>query len=258
MTPQNRLESWTMRATPQSVCLVSALPREGGQTAVAQKMKLNTLKEFSTVNVLLEGKSGRGKTYNACQIAVEVLDSGGSVLYIDTETQGSKTLVKVVEEGYHNDVVEDLDYRRASDLDSLMPAIDEAEDYDMVVVDTLDHKHGFVIEAVTEAKSNPEADWNEYPVIYSKEKEVMQALENSKTSVVATLDPESGSSEKPKGAQTNVRGYFDVVFRLVRNDAEWGNSCLNWVGQGDRIGKTAGDLPGRIVEELADYGVLED
>jgi hypothetical protein len=199
-------------------------------------MELETLREQSNVKGLMRGRSSVGKTYNASRVALEILDAGGSVLYVDTESDGSTTLVNVVEREYEPGVVSDLDYRRVGSYEGLVESIEDGEDFDLVVVDTLDHKHSYVLKHVTDAKIESGADWNQYPHIYAQEKEFMRQLTSLDTNVLACVDPESGSSDKPKGAQTNVHGYFNIVIDLFRNDGERSHRVENFVGREDIIG----------------------
>jgi len=221
-------------------------------------MDIQELKEESFLKVLLIGESGTGKTYNSSKVALAVLEAGGSVLYVDTESEGSTTLLEVIDaEGYDEEVVDKLDYMMVHNLEQWYGAFDKSGDYDLMVIDTLDHKHSYVIKAVTDAKIESGADWNEYAQIYSKEKELMEKIGKPDTNILATIDPQSGKSGKPKGAQTNVAGYFTAVVQLVKEGDGWSNKIINWVGHSDRIGKKAGDVPGNIASSFMEYTGLE-
>lgn len=215
-------------------------------------MEYSDLLQQSKLKVLLEGKSGRGKTLTACKVGLELLDSGHTVLYLDTEAEGSETLVNLIDQGeYDEGVVENLDYVRCDDYNSLNEHLAKAGGYDLMVVDTLDHKHSYVLKAVTDAKRDADADWNEYAQIYSEEKELMNNLGDPDTNIIATLDPDSGKSDKPKGAQTNIRGYFSAVVEMRKQgEGDWGHKILNWVGKSDWIGKAHPHFPEPIVDEV--------
>jgi len=216
-------------------------------------MEMEDLIKQSNLKVLFEGPSASGKTYKTCQIVVEVLDRGGEVMYCDTEAEGAETIVQIVKDGdYEDDVIEKLDYRRVDDYDELEGAFEDSGDYDLLVIDTLDHKHTYVLKAVTDAKRSGGADWSEYATIYSYEKEVMERIGKPETNVICTLDPESGSDDKPKGAQTNVEGYFSVVIDLSRGAEEWQHKIRNWIGESDWVNKKhpelVEDISSRIIE----------
>ena len=217
-------------------------------------MEFDDLKRQSNLKVLLEGESGTGKTINAAKIALGVLDNGGSVLYADTEAEGSETIVNVIEStDYEESVVANLDYERVGNYDEMVSIFEKSDQYDLLVIDTLDHKHTFVLKAVTDAKRDGDADWNEYATIYSEEKEFMGEIGNPETNIVATLDPDSGKDGKPKGAQTNVRGYFSAVVQTKKTgDNDCDHKILNWVGNSDWIGKKLPDLPKVVSEEIAE------
>lgn len=206
-------------------------------------MDFNTLKSKSKIKILLRGKSSRGKTYTACKTTLELLNNGANVIYVDTEAEGSATLVNVIEsEGYSQDVVENLEYVKVDNYSMLMETIERQDECDVMVVDTLDHKHSFALKNVTDAKIESDADWNEYAQIYSAEKQVMEELGKPDCNIIATLDPDSGKMGKPKGAQTNVHGYFSVVVDMKKSGDEWTNKITNWVGKGHVIGASADNL----------------
>jgi hypothetical protein len=200
-------------------------------------MDIQELKKQSFLKVLLQGRSGRGKTRTACVVVLKSLSEGATVKYVDTESEGSTTLVQLIDQlDYDEDVVEGLDYEQVGSYESFKSAILDGEDYDVTVVDTLDHKHSFVLKEVSEAKTAADADWNEYPQIYSHEKELMETVSKLQTNVIATIDPDSGKDNKPKGAQTNVMGYFNIVASLYRDGNDWSHTIDNWVGRSDLIG----------------------
>jgi len=215
-------------------------------------MQFEELKKQSNLKVIFEAKSGYGKTFTAAKVVLKLLDEGKEVLYIDTEAEGSETLINLIEGGDWNEgVVERLDYFRAENYSTLTEAISRGGDYDLMVVDTLDHKHSYVLKAVAGAKRDSDADWNEYPQIYSEEKELMAMLGDPDTNIIATLDPDSGKRDKPKGAQTNIRGYFSAVIELRKQgDGEWDHKIINWVGKSDWIGKALPDLPEVVADEI--------
>lgn len=216
-------------------------------------MKLDELKSKSNEKVLLRGKSGRGKTDTSCRIVVELLRQGADVLYVDTESEGANTIVKIVESGdYDENVVENLEYVQVSTYDALTQALERQSEVDVMVVDTLDHKHTFAIKGVTDAKRESDADWNQYPQIYSAEKQIMEMLGKPDCNIIATVDPDSGSMDKPKGAQTNVHGYFSIVVDLKKSGDEWTNQVNNWVGRGDAIGANVENLVSALTGEIAD------
>lgn len=221
-------------------------------------MDIQELRKKSNRKVLLRGKSGRGKTRQSSLIALEVLDQGGKVLYVDTESEGSTTILALIDEnGYDESIVDGLEYDRVESYEDMKSSINAASDYDLVVFDTLDHKHSYVLKAVTDAKTAADADWNEYPQIYSMEKEFMDDLRKLDTNLVATIDPDSGKSDKPKGAQVNVQGYFTIVVDLYRDGNSWSHKIENWIGRSSLIGKQIGntDLYEALAQDIA--GTME-
>lgn len=215
-------------------------------------MEIDELKRQSNLKVLFEGPSGYGKTYSACRVALLILQEGYEVMYIDTESEGSETMLNIIDKkDLDDDIVDNLEYKRAGDYSQLTDYINKGDNYDLVVVDTLDHKHSYVLKAVADAKRDSDADWNQYPQIYSEEKELMNTLGDPDTNIIATLDPDSGKRDKPKGAQTNVQGYFSAVVELRKEgEGEWGHKILNWVGKSDWIGKAHPDFPDVVAEEI--------
>lgn len=215
-------------------------------------MEIQELRQQSNLKVLFEGPSGYGKTYSACKVCLKLLGEGLDVLYLDTESEGSETMLNIIdEEGYDDSIVDGFDYIRASDYTQMTEGITKGSEYDLLVVDTLDHKHSYVLKAVADAKRDSDADWNQYPQIYSEEKELMNTLGDPETNVIATLDPDSGKRDKPKGAQTNVEGYFSAVVELRKQgEGEWGHKILNWVGKSDWIGKAHPDFPDVVAEQI--------
>lgn len=220
-------------------------------------MKFEELKAVSDTRALLRAKSGRGKTLNCARVALMVSKAGGEVLYVDSESAGSTTLVAEVENpdnDFSEEDTENIEYIRVDNYDGLMNAMGKEggnhDKYDLIVVDTLDHKHTYAIKKVTDAQDQTGADWNEYPRIYSSEKQIMEQVSKSETNFLCTLDPESGSFDKPKGAQANIHGYFDIVVELTREGDDWGNVIRNWIGKGEAIGKQHPDITGRLAEEF--------
>lgn len=206
-------------------------------------MEISELKERDWFKVLLEGESGTGKTLMACRVVLRVLDEGGRVLYLDSEAEGTTTLLQVIDnQGYDEGVIERLSYKQVETYEALMSGLGDMGDYDLVVVDTLDHKHTMTLKEVTDAKMKSEADWNQYPKIYSTEKQMMETIGKPDCNILCTLDPESGSSNKPKGAQTNVRGYFTAVVNLYKDGDSWTHKIENWVGRGDLIGSSINNI----------------
>jgi len=226
-------------------------------------MELQELKQQSNIKVLLRGKSGRGKTYRVCEVALNVLDDGGKVLYLDTEAEGSTTMVSLVEDpdtDFDEDTVEGLEYRQVDSYDEMMGLLDNdsgvQDQFDLVVLDTLDHKHSYVLKHVTDAKRDSDPDWNEYAAIYSEEKEFMEQIGKPEANIIATIDPDSGSANKPKGAQTNVHGYFTAVIDLTKESDGWSHKIRNWVNKGDAIGAKHPDLTAKLTEEVVDRSDL--
>jgi hypothetical protein len=221
-------------------------------------MELEELRQKSYTKTLLRGKSGRGKTYNCCKVAMMVSEMGGDVLYVDTESEGSTTMLNLVEGGeFDEDSIQNIEYEQVTSYDEFKSCLDERMgDYDLVVIDTLDHKHSFVIKEVTDAKRESDADWNEYATIYSEEKEVMERIGKPESHILATIDPESGKSEKPKGAQTNIVGYFSIVVDMKKSSDGWKNPVKNYVGDADKIGESPTNLAEHIAEKIMgiEYG----
>jgi hypothetical protein len=222
-------------------------------------MKFNELKQQSHMKILLRAESGRGKTYRACRVALNVSEQGGEVLYLDTEAEGSTTMVQLVEDDstdYTQESVTNVEYVQVGTYEEVMRYIgkDEGQQsmYDLVVFDTLDHKHSYVLKHVTDAKRESGADWQEYASIYAEEKEMMEALGKPEANILATLDPESGGMDKPKGSQTNVHGYFTVVLDLLKDGDSYANRIRNWVGHGDKVGASHPRLTEKLTEEVTD------
>lgn len=226
-------------------------------------MELEELKKQSNIKVLLRGKSGRGKTYRAANIALNVCDAGGKVLYLDTEAEGSTTMVELIEDeetDFDEDTVATLEYKQVDSYEDLKSIIDNdngaQSDFDLIVIDTLDHKHSYVLKHVTDAKRDSDPDWNEYAAIYSEEKELMENIGKPKANIIATIDPDSGSMDKPKGAQTNVHGYFTAVIDLTKESDGWSHKIRNWVNKGDAIGAKHPDLTRKLTEEVTERSDL--
>lgn len=220
-------------------------------------MNFDTLKAQSNMKVLLRGKSGSGKTRTASVVSLRVSSSGGKVLYLDTEQEGSTTMVNLVESDgtdFDESDVENIEYVLVSSFDEYMDYIDPEngyhDEFDLIVVDPLDHKHTYALRKVVEQQEAQSADWNEYARIYDVEKSMMEKLQKPKTNILGTIDPESGKSDKPKGAQVNIVGYFGVVFDLYRDGEGWGNKVRNYVGKSDVIGNEVGNMVEHITEEV--------
>lgn len=220
-------------------------------------MDFEELKQQSNLKVLLRGKSGRGKTFRAADIALEVCHEGGKVLYLDTEAEGSTTMVSLVEDDeteYTEETVENLDYRQVESYEEMMAVLDkdsgEQSKFDLIIIDTLDHKHSYVLKHVTDAKRESGADWQEYASIYAEEKELMEQIGKPEANIIATIDPDSGSMDKPKGAQTNVHGYFTAVIDLTKEGDGWSHKIRNWVNKGEAIGAKHPNLNDKLVEEV--------
>lgn len=222
-------------------------------------MDFEELKKKSRTKVLFRGRSGNGKTKTSCEIVLDVLEKGGDVKYIDTESEGSSTLVNLIEErGIDHSITENLEYKQVNSYEEFTEEIEDQEPWDLVVIDTLDHKHSFALKGVTDAKMESDADWNEYAQIYSAEKEIMEKLGKPDTNIIATLDPDSGKMDKPKGAQTNVHGYFSIVVDLNKSGDEWTNKIANWVGKGRYIGASADNLEDAVSNEILTRTEVED
>lgn len=180
-------------------------------------------------------------------MALEVSKEGGDVLYIDNESEAPMTMVSLIEGGdYEKEHVDNIEYvqvdeseRGETNYDTMMQLLskESQSNYDLIVVDPLDHKHTYALKKVVDSELASDADWNQYPAIYSREKQVMELISKPHANIVATLDPKSGKSGKPKGAQTNIKGYFNIVLDLTRDGDEWGNIIRNFVGRGEVIGK---------------------
>lgn len=214
---------------------------------------LQQLKEKSNKKILLRGESGSGKTHTTSRVIIEALDDDMEVMYVDTESEGSTTIVEMIEQGdYEEEILEGLDYEQIDDFERFMDLIskDNQEGYDILVVDTLDHKHTMALKEVTNAEMASEADWNQYPMIYDVEKSIMELLSKPKCHVIGTIDPDSGKIDKPKGAQVNVHGYFNIVVDLTKSGGEWGNIVRNWVNRGDWVNKEHPELVEALVNEL--------
>lgn len=216
-------------------------------------MQFQELKQQSVVKVLFRGKSGRGKTLDAAKLALELSKRGAKVIYGDTEAEGSTTIVNLVERGdYSEEDVENIQYERVSSYDELEALVspENQEKFDLIIIDTLDHKHSYALREVSNDKRAADTDWNQYPTIYSLEKDLMDRIGKSETNILATLDPDSGKMDKPKGTQTNIHGYFSIVCDLQKAGDDWSTTIRNWVGRSDIIGSPAEGLVGAVVEEV--------
>lgn len=206
-------------------------------------MEFDELKAKTNTKILVRGESATGKTRTAVLVTLEVLSEGHNVKYIDLESEGRETLVRLVENGdYDKEVVQGLDYVTVDGYESFKSEMLDGEDYDLLVVDPMDHKHTMVLEYVTDAKTKADADWNEYPQIYSGEKQIMETISDMETNVLCTLDPDSGKDDKPKGSQTNIHGYYSIVVDLYRSGDEWQHKVFNWIGRSDLIGGEMGNV----------------
>lgn len=220
-------------------------------------MEFEELLELSTVKVLNRGQSARGKTRNSAWIALKVSSIGGDVLYLDTESAGSTHMVNHVRDGqFEEDDVDNIQYVKTEGYDDIMGYLDEdtQRQKDLIVVDTLDHKHTYSIRRVADDDRAADPDWNQYPEIYGLEKAFMERINVAHTNFVCTLDPESGSMDKPKGCQTNVHGYFNVVLDLKRRgDNDYVAKVANWINKDDWIGKGISNPAEKVWEaELKD------
>ena len=206
-------------------------------------MEFDELKERSKNKFLLRGASGSGKTYQAVRAALELSINDYNVAYVDTESEGSSTMVNLIlsdDTEYEKEYVRNIEYYNVSGYEGLLEWCDHEdglhERFDVVIIDTLDHKHTYALSRVTDDKKDTGADWNEYSMIYAAEKHMMEKLGKPEVDVIATLDPNSGKSDKPKGAQTNIEGYFSVVMDLDKDDNGWSYVIENYVGRSDLIG----------------------
>lgn len=220
-------------------------------------MEFEELKRKSNKTILLHGPTMRGKTMSASNIALSLASQGVKVKYVDTESEGSSTMVELVERGkFTEDAVENIEYVVVDDYDEFVNEISKEkgvhDEYGLIVIDSLDHKHSFALKKVTDAKMKSEADWNEYPAIYSTEKQVMEIISKPGTNILATLDPDSGSDDKPKGAQTNIKGYFSIVIGLERGDDVYAGTIENWIGRDDIIMTTheTSDIVQKLTDEV--------
>lgn len=206
-------------------------------------MKLNEIKSQANKKVLLRGESGRGKTQTSVKVAITVSAAGHDVLYVDTETEGAETIATMVEAGEHTeDEIENIDYQQATNYDEFMDLIVEEnhKDYDLMIVDTLDHKSTYAQMEEADAQKASDVEWSEWFGVYETEKDIMETLNKPRTNIIATLDPQSGSMDKEKGVQTNIHGYFNVVVELKKHGDEYTNRVRNFVGRGDVIGNELG------------------
>lgn len=220
-------------------------------------MKLQELKKQTNEKFLLRGKSARGKTDTAGRVALRVADEGRDVKYIDTESEGASTLVKLIEgeNEFTEDMLENVEYVKVNDYDDFIDelSLEEQNKYDLVIVDTFDHKHNYATRKVMEDvieddedNEKMEPDWNMYPEIYSREREIMELVNNPRTNMLGTLDPDSGKMDKPKGCQTNIHGYFTCVLDLKKSNGEYQDKVVNWVGKSDWIDRPTGDREKRV------------
>lgn len=220
-----------------------------------RRMDFGQLKSNTSSKILLRGESATGKTMTASKVSMEILEAGYSVKFIDLESEGRETIVKLVDRGdYEESDVEELSYVQVSKYEELESEIQSGEDFDLLVIDPMDHKHTMVLKYVTDAKTKADADWNEYPQIYSGEKQIMEKISNMGTNVLCTLDPASGKEDKPKGTQVNIHGYYSVVVDLYRSGDEWQHQVFNWIGRPDLIGGEIDnfDLYEALGEEIAE------
>jgi SpoVK/Ycf46/Vps4 family AAA+-type ATPase len=227
-------------------------------------MEFEELKRQSNKTILLYGPTMRGKTMSVSNIALSLASQGVPVKYVDTESEGSSTMVELVERGkYEESAVNNIEYVVVDDYDEFVNEIDEEQgvhdEYGLIVIDSLDHKHSFALKKVTDAKMKSEADWNEYPAIYSTEKQIMEIISKPQTNILATLDPNSGSENKPKGAQTNIKGYFSIVIELERGDNMYAGTIENWIGREDILLTTheTTDIVDKLTNEIRESVEVE-
>jgi hypothetical protein len=182
---------------------------------------------------------------------------GAKVLYVDTEAEGSTTMVALVEDEdteFEKGDVENIEYERVNEFSEYMeylhPDNGYQDEYDLIVVDTLDHKHTYAIKEVVGDVKIDEVDFNQWNPIYDKQKKMMEVINDPRTNILATIDPDSGKMDKPKGTQTNVHGYFNIVIDLMYNSGEYKNKIRNWVNKGEHRGKAVPELEEKLTEEF--------
>jgi len=216
-------------------------------------MELDELKQKSNLKVLLRGKSGYGKTYNECKVALRVSGDGCDVLYIDTEAGAPNTMIRMVEDGeFDEDDLENIEHEQCESYDDLISLVerDTQREYDLVVVDTLDDKHTWAMEEVVGKMATGGDDFGIYPQIYDREKKIMESIRRPRTNVLASIDPDSGKMDKPKDCQVNVHGRFTVVVDLSKDGNSYGNVVRNWVANGSAVGKSIPELDEVLADKI--------
>lgn len=216
-------------------------------------MELQELKSQSVAKGLLRAKSGRGKTLTCVKVSFEMSKAGFKVLYVDTEAEGATTMTNLIESGeYSEGVLENIEYERVSSLEELYSVTERSvqRKYDLIIIDTLDHKSTFSKQEVKDDDRAADPDWNQYAEVYAHETNVMERVNKPVTNVLATLDPDSGSMKKDKGVQTNIHGYFSIVVSLNKSGDEYTNKVVNWVGKDDYTGKSIANLHEGLAKEF--------
>lgn len=216
-------------------------------------MEFDNLLQENNLKVLLYGKSARGKTRDACVISLTLSAAGYDVLYLDTEAEGSVTMVNLIENGeFEEDDVSNITYERVGDYSDLMDYLDPSvqEKYCLIVVDTMDHKHTYALSEVSAAKMKADVEWNEYAQIYAAEKDMMEMIGDPYCNILCTMDPESGKRDKAKGVQTNIHGYFSVVIEKIKTADGWGGKIENWVGRSELIDTQSPNPEKAVIEAI--------
>lgn len=219
-------------------------------------MDLEELRGKSFIKELVRGKSGRGKTYAISRAAIDLSKEGLDVMYADTESEGAMTLLKLVETGgYKEGDIRNIHYEQTWSYEDVMGVLSTSNQkrYDVIVLDTLDHKHTYAINSYVEEASDTrsDVDWSEWTAIHDLEKQMMEKISKPKTNIIATIDPDSGKMEKPKGVQTNVHGYFNLVVDMMKNgDDDWSHIVRNYVCGERYIGKTTPNVVDLLKKEI--------
>jgi len=185
---------------------------------------------------LFTGGSGGGKTHTALFDMLGLISAGmaKSAVIIDCEAGTIDEMEALMsgESEFGNaelfqQLLEPVEYHAVSTWSEYKKlALSGA---DAVLIDTLNHKHVLArhhikdeIQKSGEIKvgsgmvklTDPDSwtlDWEHYNQVYELETRFMEQLMHCGSHIIATLDPNLGKSNKQKGEQNSVDGYFSLI-----------------------------------------------
>jgi len=198
-----------------------------------------TLKEIQKIvrkKDLYSGGSGTGKTHSALFDMLGLISAGmaKTAVIIDCEAGAIDEMEALMtgESEYANQNVfqklfESVEYHPVSTWSEYKKLA--LSGVDVVLIDTLNHKHVLArhhikdeIQKAGTVKvgkemvklTDPDSwtlDWEHYNQVYELETRFMEQLMHCGSHVIATLDPNLGKSNKQKGEQNAVDGYFSLI-----------------------------------------------